>query len=196
VRLRPSLVIIDDVHGQAAGALGDAGIATIECPIHSLEDVKLGLERVGARIGASSAATSAIARVDTTVAAARAKRPATRPKVLAVIDREADGLGNLIAAGPGSWVDELLQMAGADNILAAAGVRYPKISVEEVLRGKPDVILDLSFAGKAGIAPWQSVDVPAVAHHRVTAMAEPYLVAPSPRVGAALEAIGRAIAPP
>lgn len=196
VRLKPSLVIVDDVHGQVAGALGDAGIATIECAIHELADVKTCLTRVGAKIGMSTAATTAIATIDATVRAAETTRPAARPRVLVVIDREADGLGNLIAAGPASWVDELLHLVGADNMLAAAGVRYPKISIEEVLRGKPDVILDLSFAGKAGIAPWQGVPVPAVANHRVTAMSEPYLTAPSPRVGAALDAISRAIASP
>ena len=196
VRLKPSLVIVDDVHGQVAGALGDANIATIECPIHSLADVKAGLRRVGDRIGRGAAADAALAAIDTTVANAAAHKPATHPRVLAVIDREADGLGNLVAGGPGSWIDELLQLVGADNIVAAAGVRYPKISVEEVLRGKPDVILDLSFAGKSGIAPWQTVDVPAVRDHRVTAMAEPYLIAPSPRVAAALDAIAKAIAPP
>jgi iron complex transport system substrate-binding protein len=118
-----------------------------------------------------------------------------RPRVLAIIDREADGLGNLVAAGPGSWIDELLTMAGADNVLAAAGVRYPKISVEEVLRGTPDVILDLSFAGKSGVAPWMTVDVPAVHAKRVVAMNEPYLIAPSPRVADALAAISNAITP-
>lgn len=196
VRLRPTLVIVDDVHGQVAGALADAGVATVECPIHSLEDVKAALHRVGDRIGRSERANTVATGIDTTVAAAAAHRPATRPRVLAVIDREADGLGNLVAAGPGSWIDELLGMAGADNILAAAGVRYPKISVEEVLRGKPDVILDLSFAGKSGVAPWLSVDVPAVHARRVIAMTEPYLIAPSPRVSDALAAIAKAIAPP
>ena len=105
---------------------------------------------------------------------AAAHRPSRRPRVLAVIDREADGLGNLVAAGPGSWIDELLTMAGGDNVLAAAGVRYPKISLEEVLRGRPDVILDLSFAGKNGIAPWLTVDVPGGASQRVIALNDPF----------------------
>ena len=196
VRLRPTLVIVDDVHGQVAGALADAGIQTIECPIHSLEDVQTALHRVGDRIGRGARADAVAGGIEATVEAAAAHRPRTRPRVLGVIDREADGLGNLVAAGPASWIDELLTMAGADNILADAGVRYPKISVEEVLRGKPDVILDLSFAGKSGIEPWMTVDVPAVHAKRVIAMNEPYLIAPSPRVADALAAISKAIAPP
>ena len=75
-------------------------------------------------------------------------RPAKRPRVLAILDREAGGLGNLVAAGPGSWIDELLAITGGENVLAGSGVRYPKVSMEEVLRGRPDVILDLSFAAR------------------------------------------------
>jgi iron complex transport system substrate-binding protein len=61
VGLRPSLVIVDDVHGQAAGALGDAGVATIACAIHALPDVKAALRSVGARIGKTAEAERVIA---------------------------------------------------------------------------------------------------------------------------------------
>ena len=56
VGLKPTLVIVDDVHGQVAGALGDAGIATVACPIHALPDVKAALRSVGARIGKAAVA--------------------------------------------------------------------------------------------------------------------------------------------
>ena len=42
--------------------------------------------------------------------------------------------------------------AEIDRVLAAA-VRYPKISIEQVLHTKPDVILDLSYSARQGIEP-------------------------------------------
>src|SRR5690242_18134738 len=36
VRLRPTVVIVDDVHGQVAAALHDRGIETIACAMHAL----------------------------------------------------------------------------------------------------------------------------------------------------------------
>ena len=77
-------------------------------------------------------------------------------------------------------------------------MRYPKLSMEEVLRAQPEVILDLSFAarGDHGLEPWSAIDVPAVKAHRVVALAEPYLIAPSPRVNLALAALGTALASP
>jgi iron complex transport system substrate-binding protein len=111
--------------------------------------------------------------------------------VLAVIDHEAGGLGGLIAVGPGTWLDELLALAGGENVLAASGVRYPKISLEEVVRGQPDVILDIGKAGDT--SAWNSVDVPAVHAGRVRVLDAPYLMAPSPRLRDALAAVVQAL---
>jgi cobalamin transport system substrate-binding protein len=195
VRLRPTLVIVDDVHHGAAGAMHDAGLVTVECPIHDLPDVKRSLVTIGERLGRRADADRVVARIDAALDAARRQGPAKRPRVLAIIDREAAGLGNLVAAGAGSWVDELLAVAGADNVLVAAGVRYPKVSIEEVLRARPEIILDLSFAARQGIDAWNGVDVPAVRSHRVRALSEPYLIAPSPRVAEAIAALTAAMAP-
>ena len=191
VRLAPSLVIVDDVHSQAAGALHDAGVATVECPVHALPDIEGALRTVGDRLGRRAEAERVIGEINAALDAARRQRPAKRPRVLAIIDREAGGLGNLIAAGPGSWIDELLAVVGAENVLMASGIRYPKISMEEVLRARPEVILDLSYA--AGVEAWTGVEVPAVAAHRVRAVNAPYLTAPSPRVAQALDALAAAI---
>ena len=195
VALKPTLVIVDDVHGQTAGALNDAGIATAACAIHALPDVKAALRTVGARIGKAADAERVVGAIDAALDRAAAERPAKRPRVLAVIDREPGGLGNLVTAGPGSWVDELLAVVGGDNVLSAAGNRYPKISAEEVLRTQPEVILDLSYSARQGIAAWDQLAVPAVAAHRVRALSDAYLIAPSPRVAEALAALARAIRP-
>ncbi|HEY4055489.1 MAG TPA: helical backbone metal receptor [Kofleriaceae bacterium] len=119
VRLKPTLVIVDDVHGATAGALNDAGVKTVECAMHALPDVKSALVAVGAKIGKSAEADKVSHDIDAAIDAASAKRPAKRLRVLAIIDREAGGLGGLVAAGPGSWIDELLAIVGAENVLAS-----------------------------------------------------------------------------
>nr|MBA3501940.1 ABC transporter substrate-binding protein [Deltaproteobacteria bacterium] len=194
VSLRPTLVIVDDVHKPAAGALRDAGLQTIECPIHSLPDVKKALLSVGAKLGKSDDAKRVADQIESALDAAAAKRPAKRPRVLAILDREAGGLGNLVAAGPGSWLDELLAVTGGENVLAASGVRYPKISMEEVLRSKPDIILDASYAARASAKEWTTVDVPAVKSGRVVVIRDEYMIAPSPRVQQALDTMAKSIA--
>ena len=204
IRLAPTLVIVDDVHGATAGALHDAKITTVECSIHGLHDLETAITTVGARLDRADRAASVVANIEAALDSARAHRPAKRPRVLAIIDREADGLGNLVAAGTGSWLDELLAVVGGENVLAAAGVRYPKVTVEEVLRAQPDVIIDLSYAGadagagggSAAMAPWLALDLPAVKTGHVVALspiAAPFLAAPSPRIADALAALSAAL---
>ncbi|MEJ7602321.1 MAG: helical backbone metal receptor [Kofleriaceae bacterium] len=196
VSLRPTLVILDDVHGATGTVLGDAGVPSVACPMHGLPDVKRGLRSVGDKIGRAAEAERWIAQIDAALDAASAKRPGRRPRVLAVIDRQVNGLGNLVGAGPGSWIDELLAVVGAQNVLAASSVKYPKISLEEVLRAQPEIILDLSYAAREEISAWQAADVPASKTGRVRALSEPYLVAPSPRVTEALDLLARSISIP
>jgi iron complex transport system substrate-binding protein len=196
IRLQPTLVVVDDIHGNAAKLLAGANIATVACAMHGLPDVISALRVVGGKLGKTAEAERVIGEIDAAIALATKQRPAVRPRVLAIIDREVGGLGNIVAVGPGSWVHELLDIVGAENVLGSAGTRYPKISLEEVLRSKPDIIVDLAFAGKGGIEPWKSVDVPAVHTGRVFALHEQYLIAPSPRVKLAIEALSKAVSTP
>ena len=186
VRLHPNFVIVDDVHGQVAAALHDRGVETVGCTAHVIADVQACLRTVGARLGRTQQATDAVNAIDAALAAARARRPARHPRVLAIIDREPTGLGNIVAAGPGSYLDELLAAVGGDNVLAATGVRYPRIATEEVLRANPDVILDLS--GHGGDA-WKDLGLPA----KVRALTADTLRGPSPRVADALGVLATAL---
>jgi len=137
VQLRPTLVIVDDIHSQAAGALHDAGITTHECPMHSVPDVKDCLRGVGGELGRAHEAGVAIAAIDKAIDDAAARRPAHHPKVLLVIDRETGGVNSLVSAGPGTFNDELLAVVGGDNVLAGAAVKYPRLASRKFCAHNP-----------------------------------------------------------
>lgn len=192
VRLAPTLVIVDDVHGATANKLHEAHIATVECAMHGLADVEAALRAVGGKLDKAAQAEALVAEIDRTIADARAHQPAKHPRVLVVIDREAGGLANMVAAGPGSWLDDLLAVVGGDNVLAGA-TRYPKITIEEVVRTQPDIILDLSFADD-GQGAWAAAAVPAVKTGKVVRSKDDFLLGPSPRVSAALVELRKIVA--
>ncbi len=194
VRLKPTLVVVDDIHAQAAGALHDAHLVTRECAMHTVPDVKTCLRTLGAALGKTAEATAAVAGIDQALDEAAAHRPAHHPRVLIVIDREAGGLGAIVAAGPGTFNDELLAVVGGDNILAGAGTKYPKIGAEEVIREKPDVILDLSYTGKDSLAVWDTLDIPAVKTKHVLSLTSQVLSHPTPRIVEALSLLATSIA--
>ena len=67
------------------------------------------------------------------------------PRVLAILSRRQGTLADLTAVGPDNYLNQILAVTGASNVLAKPGLpRYPHISLETVIRENPDVILDLS----------------------------------------------------
>lgn len=193
--LRPTLVIADDVHAAFAQRLADAGIDVTECPMHDLADVRASLTKVGAKLGRAGGARAAIETIDRAIdqaAARRRARTGPRPRVLAVIEHEPAGLGGLVVAGPGSWLDELLAIEGADNAMLGAGARYPKISSREAFAADPTVILDAAFAADP------ATDAPMWREHtsaRVVVTKDPFLLAPSPRIAEALAQLDKILYP-
>ena len=198
VRLAPDLVIADDIHKEAAAALGGAGIETLLVPMHALPDLRRAFSRVGQRLGRSEVAAARVRELDQAITDARNRKRGAGLRVLIVIDREDGGLASMIGAAGGSWMDELVTITGATNVLADAPVPYPRVSPEEILRARPDVILDVSYAADpaTAAAAWQTLaEVPAVASRRVRVLSAPYFRGPSPRIAEALADLEAALAP-
>jgi iron complex transport system substrate-binding protein len=195
VRLRPTLVVVDDIHAQAAETLGGLGLSTLVCPMHGIPDVKRAITAIGQHLGRAPRAAELVAAIDHAIDDAAAHRPARKPRVLALIDRTPGGPEGMVAAGAGSWIGELLAIVGGDNVLATHPDRYPRLSREEVIRAQPEVIFDIHPAASAAdpVADWASVPVPAVTARRVLATTSPYLTAPSPRIAAALAELRAAL---
>jgi iron complex transport system substrate-binding protein len=59
-----------------------------------------------------------------------------RPRLLYVLDSQP-----LVTVGPGSFIHQLIELAGAENIGAVTGQAYPRISMDEALEQNPDVII-------------------------------------------------------
>ena len=200
VRLQPSLVVADDIHADAAKALRGAGIEVVTIPMHALPDLEKAFTTVGARIGKEREAAALHQGIDRAITEARHRKVGRDRRVLIVIDREPGGLGGMIAAANGSWMDELVAITGAQNVLAGAAVRYPKLSAEEIIRARPDVILDVSYTADAAtaLATWRArpelAAVPAIVSGHVRVLKAPYFLAPSPRVAAALTELEAALA--
>jgi iron complex transport system substrate-binding protein len=190
-RLEPDLVLLDKSQARANEALEALGVPTLPLPMHQLADVRSGLIEVGRALGDQAGALALVAQIDAQIQTYAAKGELRKepPVVLAIIDRDPDSLRNLIAAGPKTYLDELLTLVGARNMMAGSAVRYPQIAAEQILRSAPDIIIDLSKS-EGGLAAYQSIsEAPAVVHRRVHILQEPLLLSPTPRVGEALERI-------
>lgn len=51
----------------------------------------------------------------------------------------------LIAGGGGTYMDDLLPLVGAENVVPKGSVAYPRWSLEKVISADPDIIIDMSM---------------------------------------------------
>ncbi len=192
--LGSDIAVLDATQKSTITKLNQAGITTVVSPMQNLSDVRKAMADVGRAIGKATEAERAIAALDADLAGAERRaqaalaRAGRKPKVLVVIDRRPGGFGGLVAAGPGTYLDELVRRAGADNVLSDAPVRYAAISVEEVIARTPDVIIDATHTDEPETlrGDWDALaTVPAVKNGRVYVVGDPVFEAPGPRLGAA-----------
>jgi iron complex transport system substrate-binding protein len=205
--LRPDLVLLDGVQRDVAAALQAAGggVRVLAVAMDDLAQVREAITQVGAALGdpqARAAATALLGKLDGELAEVRriVARRGNRPprKVLFVVDRQPGGLRGLVVAGPGSYLDELLRLAGGSNVFSDLKVRYAKIAVESVEERLPEVIFDAVHTEQgsegAARADWQALPgVPAVKSGHIYILGDREFVTPGPRLGEALRRLAEMI---
>lgn len=136
---RPDLVIAwpDAPSRSIVSRLEQVGIPVYAAPVESIDEALSVADDVGILLDERAAAARAIAGVRAGLDSVRSAVAALeRPDVLYLI-----GLDPLMAAGPGTFVDELITLAGGRNVLHDLRTRWPQLSLEEVVRRAPRVII-------------------------------------------------------
>jgi iron complex transport system substrate-binding protein len=200
LQLEPDLVVLDAVQGRAAEALRAGGQRTLVLEMHTVAHVLDGIARAGDALGTQEVARAERTRLERAIAEVRARGQARprRPRVLMVVDREVGALRSIVAAGPGTYLDELTSLAGADNVLRASAARYPNVSPETILEARPDVILDAVHTSNplAAARDWNALrQVPAVDASQIHMIGEPHFISPGPRLDKALEQLEKLLYP-
>lgn len=195
------LALSPDLVTGARGPSGDAltkrleerGIATYFPPTESIAAIAEMIRGLGARTARGADAERVIDTMNARLAKVKEEASSAPPRRVLLVF----GLEPLAVAGPASFPDEMLRLAGANNVITEGGA-YPTIGVEHVLRLDPDVILDAAMAeGRAKErlakdAPgWSSVR--AVKEGRVRRLDDEAVLRPGPRVGDGVAAIAAAI---
>lgn len=199
--LRPDMVILRKSAVGLAERLSALGIPYTEVTIGSLADLHSMIREVGVAAGAVDRAAKLDAEIRSKLGAMRAKpREGAKPRVLVVVGRTPGTLTNLVAVGPSSYLGELLEIAGGENILTGDAISYPRISLETVVRDDPDVIIDLSMMSDAArpddrlAQEWLAHrELKAARSGRVFALPPEPLTTPGPRVVESAELLSSTI---
>ncbi|HEX6715829.1 MAG TPA: helical backbone metal receptor [Pyrinomonadaceae bacterium] len=185
--LKPDIVIgVDAQEAFLRDKLNAIGVHSLFVKSQNLADVYAAIELIGKTVGHASEAAELAARTRTEVEQVRdavANHP--RPRVLCVIDRVPGTLQNIYVATHGSFLDEIVSIAGGDPIAPQANTGYGKITKEAVLTLDPEVIIDMVQTPKGRLAEnpmqvWRELsEVRAVQGGRVFPMGHETAIHPS-----------------
>jgi len=190
VSLKPDLAVLLPSEKDLTDQLKPLGVETLIVPNETLADIERSFTLVAQRCGVRQEGERLAAELRAALAPrAVPGAKAGKPKVLISAGRQEGRLADILVAGPDTFYQELLDRLGAVNVFADAPVRYPKVSLEEVVARAPDVILELRGQDLSPevtrqlVTDWNQLgDVPAVRNGRVRVLAGDYTVVPGPRL--------------
>ena len=180
---QPDLVILynSGQNAAVAGRLRELGIAAIRLNTDQLRDVNRVARILGKLTGRERSADSVAVAFDAALAAATRPLSSRPPKVLLLVWEQPP-----MTIGQGSFLSELLERAGGENLFADVTSSSGVVSIEAVAARNPDLIFTTS-EGPATFASrpeWQVVQ--AVRERRFLRVSGSEFNRPSPRAPLAI----------
>lgn len=202
-RLQPDLVIIQRLPNNLLSSLRQLNLQVAEIDTGDLAKNLEAMREIGRAAGVPAAADKLIGRMQSELDAIR-RVYAAKPKrtALFLVGRTPGRLEGMVAVGRGSYLNQLIEIAGGRNVLADGMLPYPKISLETVVRLHPDVIIDMGeMADTTGVTAERRKAVERLwsgrpeIRSRVYAVASDIYVVPGPRMVDAARAIAHMLHP-
>lgn len=148
--LRPDLVVMTDAQAPFSNEpLHKLGLRTLVVPSRSLEDALSAIRDIGRSVGNEDQARELAAKTRSALEEVRRKsRDLPRPRVLCIVDRLPGTLRDLYSAAQGSFLAELVEIAGGRALTGGTPTGYGKINKEALVMLDPEVIIDMVQGSK------------------------------------------------
>lgn len=140
VRLSPDLILSARGGAEPLLPLERQGIKVMIFAPRTLADIYRNVLLIGRIVDAQARAERLVRAMRQRAVGVMARvRDAHRPKVFI----ELDGIdpSRPYTAGPGSFIDLLIQLAGGANVAAHSRTAWPQFSLEELMKADPDMII-------------------------------------------------------
>lgn len=198
IALQPQLVLAPKsfLRADLLHKLEQLKIPTFILESHTVEGIFNHMQLLGRMLGHSEQANEQAALLRRQLAQlTKPLEGLSRPTVLYVLNSTP-----LITVGPGSFIHHLVELAGGRNAAERAEAPYPRLTMEEVLKQNPDILLfpvgeheGISQVDQDAWRRWDSLN--AVRHGRMVHISSDLLNRPGPRVVQALRTLVQLIHP-
>ncbi len=196
VAARPDLVIgvSDSSHPVKTKELEQLGIKVALISVASLDEILNSFKSVARMLGRQEAGDKLAQKITRQFEEVK-KRVAPAPRRSTLL---AVGLRPLVAVGGKNFIDELITLAGGENIAGHAAQPWLNLPDEYVIAKAPQVIIQAGMGSERGTSAkyWSDLkSIPAVKEGRVYSYPSDKILRPGPRVGEGLEEIARLVHP-
>ena len=205
--LRPDVVIIQENPVRLAEKLEAVRLKVLELKHTTVEDIYASIEQIGRVAGVEERARKLNASIHGALEDIR-KRTVKYPRrrMMFIVGRTPNTLEGLIVVGKASYLNELIRVAGGENVFRDAAAPYPMVSLEEILARNPEVIVDMGDMAETGgvtedrkrrvATLWSRYpSMAAVRGRAVYAVASDIFVVPGPRMVEAARQFARMLHP-
>jgi len=204
--LRPDLVVLIPSSDEIERRLESLGVRVLRVDQHDVDGVLESITLLAAACGVPERGAALRTSVEERLqVVAERIAGAPRPRAVVVVGHDVGGgvVRSVWAAGPDTFYDGVLRIAGGVNGVEGGLARYPELSREGLASIDPDVVLDV-IAGleERGLrvpeirASWMKlVELRAVREGRVEILDGDVMVVPGPRLPEMVENVARALHP-
>ncbi len=193
VAAAPDLVLCttDGNPGERVRVLEGLGIPCFAVGPQNLAAVFATIERIGALLGVPGRGRKEADALRARAKRASRRRPGRKPRMLFVLSTSP-----VIAAGRGTFLDEIVRLSGGENAARRYGGRYPRLSVEDLVAVRPDIIVVAGMRGVEEFSPavTRFKEVPAFRNGCVVTLNGDVVTRPGPRLVNALEEVAGVVA--
>lgn len=202
VALQPDLVLAAQINtAEQVKTLEDLGLTVYYLPNpKDFDGLYANLQTVARLTGRESETETLIASLKERVSAVEEKVASISARPLVFYELDSTDVNAPYTSGPGTFIDLLISMAGAENLGHTLQGEWVQVSVEELIRRNPDYILLGDYVW-GGIKPedvaarpgWDAIS--AVKEGRVLPFDDNLVSRPGPRLVDGLEALAKALHP-
>lgn len=191
ISLAPDLFIAQGKNAAIIRLCREQGIELLTVRLDSLADIPAAVLLMGQKLNAEPQAAQMIETIKQELAAVKAlTSPRPKRRIFITLGHTPGDLTGLMTSGPGTFLHELIEIAGGENIFADASGLYPQISKEALVMRQPEIILEvfpegISDGNRALLRQdWDRMStLPAVKNGRIFYLTDDFILIPGVRIG-------------
>ncbi len=186
--LKPTHLFGVPAHNELNNKIREFELRVHMYPNETWQDLLATIDSISQQIGYAGRGQDLILKMKASLDSVKLRADIRKPEVLLLIGHEEEGsLRNATVAGPNTFIDEMLNIAGGKNIYDDLEMRYGTVNIESMLARQPELIIDLQMGDERKTErlnmdeTWTALgNTPALKHKNIYSIAGNHTLIPGP----------------